>query len=280
MTTDFQNGRDALGARLRELRVEAGLDGKALAERLGWQRSKVSRLQNGKRTPSVTDVEARAVAVGRPDTAAELKGRLSGLESRYRSWRRQLAAGHRARQEQGVAETAATTVTRAVEAVRIPGLLQTPEYARHTLATAAEFRRVEHDVDDAVRARVRRQEALYDPDKTFRFLIWEPALHARTVPPGVHAAQLDRLMGVIGLDTVDLGVVPLGAELRRAPSHGFWIYDRRLVVVGTIGTEMWLTDGDSLTTYERAWDWLAEAAVHGERARRLIGRVRASLGAV
>ncbi|WP_432085719.1 helix-turn-helix domain-containing protein [Streptomyces sp. bgisy095] len=280
MTTDFQNGRDALGARLRELRVEAGLDGKALAERLGWQRSKVSRLQNGKQTPSVTDVEAWAVAVGRPDTATELKGRLSGLESRYRSWRRQLAAGHRARQEQGVAETAATTVTRAVEAVRIPGLLQTPEYARHTLATAAEFRRVEHDVDDAVRARVRRQEALYDPDKTFLFLIWEPALHARTVPSGIHAAQLDRLMGVIGLDTVDLGVVPLGAELRRAPSHGFWIYDRRLVVVETIGTEMWLTDGDSLATYERAWDWLAEAAVHGEQARRLIGRVRASLGTV
>ncbi|MEU3750575.1 MULTISPECIES: helix-turn-helix domain-containing protein [Streptomyces] len=277
MSTDFQNGRDTLGARLRELRVEAGLDGKTLAERLGWQRSKVSRLQNGKQTPTVADLDAWAAAVGRPDATAELRGRLSGLESRYRSWRRQLAAGHLARQEQGIAETADTQMTRAVEAVRIPGLLQTPDYARHTLTAAAEFRQVVRNVDDAVRARIRRQEALYDPDKTFHFLVWEPALHARTVPPRVHAAQLDRLMSVIGLDTIELGIIPLGAELRRAPSHGFWIYDRRLVIVETIGTEMWLADDDSLATYERAWDWLADAAVHGEHARRLIGRVRGSL---
>ncbi|GAA2452844.1 hypothetical protein GCM10010388_48200 [Streptomyces mauvecolor] len=37
MTTDFQNARLALGARLRELRTGAGLDGKGIAERLGWQ---------------------------------------------------------------------------------------------------------------------------------------------------------------------------------------------------------------------------------------------------
>lgn len=35
MSTDFQTGRVALGARLRELRVEAGLNGKDVAERLG-----------------------------------------------------------------------------------------------------------------------------------------------------------------------------------------------------------------------------------------------------
>lgn len=47
VTTDFQNARLALGARLRELRTGAGLDGKGIAERLGWQRSKVSRLELG-----------------------------------------------------------------------------------------------------------------------------------------------------------------------------------------------------------------------------------------
>ncbi len=36
MSTDFQTARAALGARLRELRAEAGLEGKDLAARLGW----------------------------------------------------------------------------------------------------------------------------------------------------------------------------------------------------------------------------------------------------
>ncbi|MEE4599504.1 Scr1 family TA system antitoxin-like transcriptional regulator, partial [Streptomyces sp. DSM 41524] len=93
----------------------------------------------------------------------------------------------------------------------------------------------------------------------------------------VMAAQLDRLAGLIGLDTVELGVIPLGAQLRRAPSHGFWIYDRRRVIVETINTEMWLDDEENIALYERAWDWMAEAAVHGSQARRLIGRARASM---
>ncbi|MFC8505650.1 helix-turn-helix domain-containing protein [Streptomyces sp. NPDC057411] len=277
-STDFQSGREALGARLRELRAETGLSGKDFAERLGWPASKVSRLQTGKQTPSVGDMEAWARAAGKPEVIAELKARTAGLETTYRSWKRQLAAGHRARQEQGIAETAATILTRGVEVVRVPGLLQTPEYARYVFEQNAEFRRTPRDVDAAVRARVRRQEALYDPDKTFHFLIYEPALHARTSPGPVHVAQLDRLMGVIGLANVKLGIVPLAAPLRRAPSHGFWIYDRRLVIVETINTEMWLADEASLELYERSWDWLSESAVYGTQAQRLIGRVRAAFG--
>lgn len=161
VSTDFQQARIVLGARLRELRTGAGLDGKGIAERLGWQRSKVSRLETGKQTPSRTDLAEWAHAVGRPDLAAELTGRLTGmetLETQHRSWRRQLAAGHRARQELAIAETSATQMIRGVEVARIPGLFQTAEYARYTFESNAEFRQVAKDVEDAVRARIRRQE--------------------------------------------------------------------------------------------------------------------------
>ncbi|MER7035561.1 helix-turn-helix domain-containing protein, partial [Streptomyces albidoflavus] len=50
MSTDFQASREALGARLRELRASTGLNGNAFAARLSWPASKVSRLQNGKQT--------------------------------------------------------------------------------------------------------------------------------------------------------------------------------------------------------------------------------------
>ncbi|MFD9818045.1 Scr1 family TA system antitoxin-like transcriptional regulator [Streptomyces violascens] len=135
MTTGFRSARLTLGARLRELRTGAGLNGKGIAERLGRQRSKVSCLELGKQTPTPSDLNAWAHAVGRPDLAGEPTGRLSGIETKYRSRRRQLAAGHRAGQELAIAETADTKAIRGLEVARIPGLFQTPDYARATSAT-------------------------------------------------------------------------------------------------------------------------------------------------
>ncbi|MEU6303360.1 helix-turn-helix domain-containing protein [Streptomyces chartreusis] len=278
MSSDYQSGRVALGSRMRELRTEAGLNGKDFAERLGWQRSKVSRLENGKQTPSRDDLTAWAEAAGRADVVAELTGRLAGLETRYRSLRKQYSNGHRARQEQGLVETEHTTELRAVEVIRIPGLFQTPEYARAVFTANAAFRDVPvTDIEDAVRARMRRQQALYEPERSFRVLLWEGALYALNAPRPVMATQLDRLRSMVGMDTVQLGIIPFAAELRRSPSHGFWIYDRRLVIVETLSTEMWLDDEESITLYERAWDWLADSAVYDATAHRLIGRASAAL---
>lgn len=278
MSTDYQSGRVSLGARMRELRTETGLNGKDFAARLGWQRSKVSRLELGKQNPSREDLAAWAEACERPDVVAELTGRLAGLETRYRSLRKQYSNGHRPRQEQGLAETEQTTLLRAVEVVRIPGLFQTPEYARAVFAANAAFRNVPaDDIEDAVRARMRRQQALYEPERSFRVLLWEGALYALNAPRPVMAAQLDRLRSMVGMDTVQLGIIPFAAELRRSPSHGFWIYDRRLVIVETLSTEMWLDDEESIALYERAWDWLADSAVYDATAHRLIGRASAAL---
>lgn len=279
MTTDFQTAREALGARLRELRAEAGLEGKDVAARLGWQTSKVSRLQNGKQTPTRADLTAWARAIDRPDAEAELHGLLAGLDmkQRHRSWRRQLAGGHRGRQEIAVRQTDATQMIRGLEVSRVPGLFQTPEYARAIFDANAEFRGIMPTTDAAVEARMRRQEALYDPDKVFRFLVCEAALYHRSCAVDVMAEQLDRLYNLVGQRRIELGIIPFGAQLRRTASHAFWIYDRRLVIVETISEELWLRGAEDIELYERAWDWLAESAEYGATARRLIGRARASL---
>ncbi|MEU3032209.1 helix-turn-helix domain-containing protein [Streptomyces incarnatus] len=280
MTTDFQTAREALGARLRELRTEAGLEGKELAARLGWQTSKVSRLQNGKQTPTRDDLTAWAGAVGRLDVEDELHGLLAGLDmkQRNRSWRRQLAGGHRGRQEIAVRLTENTRQIRGLEVSRVPGLFQTPEYARVVFDSLAEFRGIPSTTDAAVERRMRRQEALYDPEKTFRFLVCEAALYHRPCPPDVMAEQLDRLYNLVGQKRVELGIIPFGAQLRRTAPHAFWIYDRRLVIVETISEELWLTGDEDMSLYERAWEWFAESAEYGSPARRLIGRARTALG--
>ncbi|MGW2417889.1 helix-turn-helix domain-containing protein [Streptomyces sp. NPDC001709] len=279
MTTDFQTAREALGARLRELRTEAGLEGKELAARLDWQTSKVSRMQNGKQTPTRDDLSAWVHALNRPEAEAELHGLLAGLDmkQRNRSWRKQLAGGFRGRQEIAVRLTENTKQIRGLEVSRIPGLFQTPEYARAVFDSLAEFRGIPATTDAAVEKRMRRQEALYDPEKTFRFVLCEAALYHRPCPVDVMAEQLDRLYNLIGQKRVELGIIPFGAQLRRTAPHAFWIYDRRLVIVETISEELWLTGDEDVELYERAWQWLSESAEYGAPARRLVGRARASL---
>ncbi|WP_435285880.1 helix-turn-helix domain-containing protein [Streptomyces bacillaris] len=274
MSTDFQSAREALGARLNELRTEAGLNGRDLAQRLGWQPSKVSRLLNGRQTAAPEDLEAWAAACGRADVAGELLARLRGLESQQRHWRRQLAAGHGPVQDRYVVEYRRTETVRGYEATVIPGLFQTPDYARHLLVRNAELMRTPRDTEAAVASRMRRQEVLYETGKLFRVLVWEGALHALVCPREVMAGQLDRLVGLIGMSTVEFGIVPLGAPMRLTPKHGFWIFDESRVVVETINTELSFDTADDLALYGRTWDGLNESAVYGARAHRIIARAR------
>lgn len=98
MSTDYQQAREALGQRLRELRLtapEGRLTGTALARTLGWPNSRISKLELGKQTATPDDLRQWANACGRPDAYEELRSRLAGFESHIRSWRRQLVAGHR-----------------------------------------------------------------------------------------------------------------------------------------------------------------------------------------
>lgn len=279
MSTDFQQGRAALGARLRELRTATGLNGRDFAARLNWPQSKVSKLETGRQTASADDLRAWAAAAGEPGAAEGLVAQLGALESRQRTWRRQLAAGHRPVQDTLTAEYERSHSLRAWEPALVVGMLQTPDYARAVFEAYTALHQAPRDIDDAVRARIRRQALLYDTDRTWHILMWEAALHARIAPAAVMTGQLDRLVGTIGLDTVRLGIVPLTAQVGIPPGPGFWLYDDRLTIVEDWHAELWLDDPGSISTYDRVWATLQQAAVYGPSAHRLIARARAALDA-
>lgn len=157
------------------------------------------------------------------------------------------------------------------------GILQTPDYARHIFNRYAELQQSPCDTEDAVRSRMRRQEALYDPTKRFHLLLWESALRAQVCPPSVLAAQLDRLAGSVGLDTVELGIIPFSASLKVPPATAFWVYDDSQVIVETWHSELWIEDDSSVRTYLRTWNTLRESAVYGADAQNLITQARLSL---
>ncbi|MFD8782280.1 helix-turn-helix domain-containing protein [Kitasatospora sp. NPDC059599] len=280
MSTDFQHARIALGQRLRELRAEGGLTGRQLADRLGWTQSKVSKLETGRQTATHDDLTAWAQGVEQPQVAAELAARLRAFESGTRSWRRQLAAGHRPVQDTVTAEHERSTVKRAWQNSVVVGIFQTAEYARHVFNANADLHQSPRDVEDAVRARIRRQELLYRPGKKYHIVMWEAALRAQLCPPAVMAAQLDRLSGVIGLDTVSVGIVPFEAPLKLAPANGFWIHDERLVIVEDWHAELWLDQPENVSLYLRVWETLAASAVYGADAHKVITRCRRALGAL
>ncbi|MET9445789.1 helix-turn-helix domain-containing protein [Streptomyces cinerochromogenes] len=280
MSTDYQRAREELGRKLRELRLESPdgrLTGSQLAQRLGWPQSKVSKLENGRQTPTDDDLRAWTSAVGQPTTFAELRARLKGFESHIRSWRRQLAAGHRPVQETWNALVAESRVLHMWENHLVCGMLQTAEYARYVFERYTDLRCSPRDMDEAVRARMKRQEWLYRPGKRLNLLMWEGALWARVCPAEVLIAQLDRLLGVVGMDTLHLGILPLDAELRIPPGNAFCMLDERLVVVEDWHAELWLDDAETIALYRRVWDTFAESAVYGAEAQQVIARVRRSI---
>ncbi|WP_181785951.1 helix-turn-helix domain-containing protein [Streptomyces phytophilus] len=281
MTTDYQQARAALGDRLRELRLlgpEGRLTGAQLAARLGWQQSKISKLETGRQTATEDDLRAWARATGQPEAVDELRARLRAFESHIRSWRRQLATGHRPVQDAITAEHARTTTLRIWENSVMPGMLQTADYARNVFTRHAALMKSPRDTEAAVRARIQRQEGLYEAGRQYQIMIWEPVLYAVVCPHAVLAAQLDRLVSVIGLDTVELAVVPAAASLKIHPSNGFWIYDERLVVVEDWHAELWIEDTGSIDLYLRTWETLRDSAVYGADAHRLVVRARSTLG--
>ncbi|MGL5810088.1 MAG: helix-turn-helix domain-containing protein [Nocardioides sp.] len=275
--TGAYRGREEFGARLRLLREAGGLNGKQFAARLGWPHSKVSKLELGRQRPTTDDVTAWAEATG---AGQELDGLLADLRSLRMvaaPWTRQLRRGIGRRQLASLRLEAATGLIRGFQPAVIPGLLQTAGYARHLMTRRAGLHGFPHDIEEGVRVRLLRQQVLYDPDKRIRLLVSEAALRNRLCPAATLRAQLDRIAALSGLDTVEVAVISFDAELPMTTSHGFSIYDDRLVLVETLSSELSLRDPDDIDLYQRHFENLWEVALDPEASRRLVAETAGRL---
>ncbi|MBG0831049.1 helix-turn-helix domain-containing protein [Planomonospora sp. ID67723] len=270
----FQQARIELGAQLRHLRETAGLSGKDLAERLRWQASKISRIENARQTATEDDVTVWAQAVGAsPEVTGELVDQANGLLERQDSWRQRHRSGLAALQEDIRDMEARTTTFRVFEPGVVIGLLQTTEYARSIFTRIKRLYNAPDEIDAAIKVRMQRQEILYDQRKRFRFILPEAVLRYRLAPLDVMRGQLDRLLAVTALPNVEFGVVPFEAPLPSALLNGFWIYDRDHVAVPTRTRDLILRDPEDIAFYERAFDEFCEIAAFRQDARAVIVRV-------
>jgi transcriptional regulator with XRE-family HTH domain len=274
-TGEWLNQPGGLAERLQRLRKAAGLTGDRLAAMLGWPRSKVPKIENGRQMPTEADIRAWAEACGQPDAIPELLDLLSDAQAVHRQWRHQLRSGHAALQAEFDAIVRQAKRVRNFEVTFIPGLLQTPDYARYRILEAVRTQGTRAEgVDAAVAERMRRQEVLYDASKTFEFVITEAAFRLLPCPPQVMLGQLDRLLDRLP-GNVTLGIIPMGVQLDLAPVNSFLMLDDTAIVEGHGGEDV--LGEDESADYARIFDMLLAESVTGDEARRLIADAAASL---
>jgi transcriptional regulator with XRE-family HTH domain len=156
-----QQAREALGARLREIRLDAGLTARALAKLAGWHFTKVSKLEHGTRRPSRDDIRAWCRHCGTEDQMADLLAAARGIDAMYTEWRRQMRAGMKHFQDSFRPLYEQTVLFRVYETTFVPSLLNTAEYAAAILEFWAGLMSLPADIAAAVAARMDRQNVLY-----------------------------------------------------------------------------------------------------------------------
>lgn len=269
---DWLTQPGGLAERLTAMRNAAGMTGDQLAERLGWKsRSKVPKIENGRQMPTVDDLKGWAEATGHAGQTDELLKMRADAIAVHVQWKKQLKedGGHVAVQKSFDELVRGADLIRSIQTTLVPGLLQTPDYARYRALETVRRHGADPDkVNDVVAARMRRGEVLYDTSKQFEFIVLEAALRHLLCPPEVMVQQLDRLQSVIGMPNMRFGVIPFSKQISVAPVVGFIMADD-VAVVETYSAADQLR-GDEALEYAKVMEDTWPDAVEGEDARRSI----------
>lgn len=208
---------------------------------------------------------------GRPvrrQTSAELLARVEPVGIEAMQWRNALRRGLPGLQVDLAELEASSRTISTYTPLLIPGLMQTPEYARRVLGARGMDSRA--DTAAAIGARMERQRILYEDGRRLRFVVGETALRRRFGPAPVVREQLNRLLAVAELPTVTLGVLPLQAGVDVWQTHGFNLFDDRsgedaaVVEVEFLTGALSIRQPEDVEEYRRAFDRLLAASVSGD----------------
>lgn len=270
-SSSVQRARQQLAGRLRDLRLDAGLDGRALSAAAGWHPAKTSRIESGKQPASEADIAAWCLACGAEREVPDLIAASRAADSMYVEYRRVNRTGMRSRQEAVRPLYERTRLFKAYCPSVIPGWLQTREYAAALLSSITEFRGTPDDVAEAVTARMKRNRILDSGNHRFVLLLEETVLRYRIGGADVMAGQLARLAEAAALPAVAVGVIPAAAPERSAwPLEQFTVFDDERVHVELLSAQVTVSAPSEITLYVRAFERLARLAVYGDAALDLI----------
>ena len=149
--------------------------------------------------------------------------------------------------------------------------MQTPDYTRAVLRAIAKRRELPDDAEEAAAVRADWLRLFREGDRRVDVLIEESVL--RTVIGGaeVMAGQLGHLITVAALPSISLGIIPTGLDREAEwPVEDFWILDDTRVSVELVSGWLTITQAREIAMYTQVFARLADMAVAGAQARRLI----------
>ncbi|MGC9408220.1 helix-turn-helix domain-containing protein [Streptomyces sp. DZ1-3] len=253
--------RALLGAELRHAREKAGLSQEELGGRLFVSGSFIGQLESGTRRMQ-------------PEYARLLDDAL-GTEDFFRS---NCAASAKSKHPQHFAEAAEAeaqaTAIRQYAPLLIPGLLQTPAYAR---AVFRAYRPTgsKEKVDELVTARMERARILDDPTNPLLWVVLdEAALRRETGGRQVMAEALHHLIGIIRRSRAIVQVLPLKAGAHASMEGSIKLMDFKdappLLYFEGVGTGR-LEDDPTTVRYQRhTYELLTAEALSPQKSLALI----------
>lgn len=253
---------------------KANLNGKLAAQLLGWSESKVSRLLMGYqivREPDIAALLALCLVKG------EEKERLMMLAREYDipGWL-QKRKGFRTFFE---LEKRATEIAE-FDLLRIPGLLQTADYARALHMSSPKL--PPDEVEERVKVRLRRQDMFSRHDRPdCTFYVHELVFHLPTGGREVMSAQMHHLIQMSVRSYITIRIIPAalgacgitdGAGRLMAFSH-----QRPIAYIEEETASHFMEEPDEIAIYRKIFDMFARDALSEGESRELIGNLAVSL---
>ncbi|SCL34609.1 Helix-turn-helix domain-containing protein [Micromonospora nigra] len=275
--------RMMLGAQLRRLRESSGVS----REGAGWEirasESKISRMELGRVGFKERDVADLLTLYG--VTAAHERAALLKLarDANSPGWWHRYGDILPSWFQSYLGLEAAAALIRTYEVQFVPGLLQTPEYAR-AVVLLGHGRASQEQVDRRVDLRMRRQDLLRRPQPPQLWaVVDEAALRRPMGGPEVMRGQLEALIEATRAPTVRLQIIPFAAGGHAAAGGAFTILrfgDRDLpdiVYIEQLTSAIYLDKRDDLDFYAVAMERLCVEAEPPERTPEILERIIADL---
>ena len=213
--------RRRLARELRKLREGAGFTADEVTKQLEWASGKVNKLERAITVrPRVTDIRVLLDTYRVTDEAIREALLALTRDARQRGW----WTAYGPLEDDYVEFESEATKLSSWQPLVIPGLLQTPEYAR--ALHRGYLMRDEEEIDRLVRLRMERQKILTD-DAPVRLwaVIDESAVTRSFGSPKAKAEQLQRLIDTEQLDHVEVQILPLSTAPHPGMSGSFVILD-------------------------------------------------------
>ncbi|MET9956020.1 helix-turn-helix transcriptional regulator [Streptomyces sp. NPDC006339] len=269
--------RRRLGGLLRQFRKQAGVTLAQAASYLGWESTRLSRVETGQYLIKATELEKLLTAYGVADNEviAELAEAAEGGPRPW--WTAFDDILPRPYADSIALESIALTI-RAYFPQLIHALLQTPAYA-HAAIFSSPSESVRKHADSLVQVRQARKSVLTRAENpvVLETVIDESALYPRvsTVAADVMRDQLRSLLEISKRDNITIRVMPLDAPPHPGLTSNMTIMDFRrpwpaLVTVDHLRGGMFLEEPEDVAAFKEAFDAVLEAALPAEESRQKI----------